>query len=352
MAKVKNQVYEGSEEAYTDANGWIYYTGEMIRHCLTDGYPLPSFDDQMVVRKSPGGFRNTQQGRGSQKQAPWRDCFSQCAERWNALPDVCPAAASCIKASSKKNIWDAKVAQGVMCSYIDLYMGCCMSYCTEVSITGPDGSIVKGGIIPADDFCWPCISPCLTSTLSISYTTAQMIAGNQQALYAHDSLFGDSVPCCPDEDLIWTIGVGGGYLNPATGPLVIYTAPSVNVNCSQNATIELHDCCGRSAAMEIAVTKVGDPAVRAMTKFERFECTTSGGVAVCKKFHHEYNCIGADIGNEAYVWCGYMGSAEDPDCHVVGCPAIPNCLPPTSPDLVDYRTDEMLADACCPEEFL
>ena len=90
MAKVKNQVYDGSEESYTDAAGRIHYLGELIRHTLSPAYPLPSLNPTGVVRKSPRGYKPTEQGNGSARQRPWRDCFKACCAQWDEMPDVCP----------------------------------------------------------------------------------------------------------------------------------------------------------------------------------------------------------------------------------------------------------------------
>ena len=215
MAKVKDQVYDGSEESYTDADGRIHYLGDLIRQTTTYAYPLHSGDIYKVIRKSPRGYKPALQGLGSDKQLPWRMCFQQCCERWNALPDDCPAIGLCPPRSSKKNVWDAKTAQGVMCSYFDLYLGCCISSCTEISVTGPDGVTFAGGAISADDECWPCPTPCRDSVLSIAYTTAVMGFGESQALHAHDSAFGDAVPCCQAAELEWRIVSGGGTLGNA-----------------------------------------------------------------------------------------------------------------------------------------
>ena len=77
MAKVHNQVYDGSEETYTDQAGDVHYFGETVRQTMTDGYPIPTDDQDEVVRKSPRGYKPTEQGAGSEAQRPWRECFAQ-----------------------------------------------------------------------------------------------------------------------------------------------------------------------------------------------------------------------------------------------------------------------------------
>jgi len=398
MAKVKDQIYDGSEETYTDAGGVIHFFGELFRHIMPDSYPLPSLNPTGVTRKSPRGYKPSQQGPGSAAQRPWRECFVLCAERWDELPDECPEIPPCPARPSKDSVWMAKQAQGVMCSYYDLYMDCCLSSCVEISIEGPDGVSYTGGSIPDVDDCWPCVPPCLESTLSISHTTTRMQVGESQQLTAHDSLFGDEVPCCPTGDLSWEIIVGGGILEPDSGQSVLYIAPETNDGCTENPTIEVTDCCGRTAQLKLAVNQYSNT-VPPNTAVFVGECTTSQevtqaeacanpecpGYPSCICYDktaslyakvYAYFCDGTPVG--AGVECG------DKDCGACGtsagcvCDDVP-LSPPCSCDeaftqvsskcrpesevadcpacgydgcAVDVRTAAMIADGCCPPEIL
>lgn len=324
MAKVKNQVYDGSEEAYVDASGRSYGIGEFIRHIMTDAYPLPSLNPTGAVRKSPKGFRLTQQGRGSENQAVFRDCFQQCADRWNAMPDECPDPGPCQLISSKKKVWDAKQDAGILSSYYDYFMGCCMSSCTEITITGPSGAAISGGTISADNLCWPCEAPCKTSTLSISYTSQQMQVGQSQLLEAQDSLFGFGVPCCPSEEIMWEIVSGGGYLAPSTGPITVYTAPGANPFCELNAKIKLSDCCDRTASLSIAITSGGNA-------HAGFVCRTVWLFDPPVGYHYidNYDCNGTMYqSNFFYNSCEFSGLPE-------------SCF-------FDQRSGDQQTGGCCP----
>ena len=357
MAKVKNQVYDGSEECYREANGTIHYLGDFIRHTVSAKYPYPSFRDWYIVRKTPRVKHPTWQGRGSAKQRPWRDCFKACCDQWDAMPDECPEIGPCPTITSKGNMWDAKQAQGVMCSYFDLFMGCCLSSCTEISVTGPDGVTYTGGVIPEDTNCWPCPSPCRDSVLSIAYTTAVMGFGESQALHAHDSAFGDDVPCCLPEELEWRIVSGGGFLNPSTGLTTTYLAPDSNPTCEDSPVIELTDCCGRSASLSIAVTH--QDAQHAAYYIDLGVCVQEchQGIGTCygsAVYSREYfDCLGVHIPElDVNPWYN-IGYSINANCGEGSpCDTMPPAWCAANPHpyhVEDLRTPQWIADGCCPE---
>ena len=279
MAKVKDQIRDRSEVSYIDAAGRTCYLDELFRHIMPDAYPLPSLNPTGVARKSSRGHNGPTQGNGSPEQLPWRMCFQECADRWNALPDVCPAMGSCDETSSKKNVWDARQAQGVMCSYFDLYMSCCMKSCTKISITGPKGVEFTGGTIGSTEGCWPCPPVNKDTELSIGYTTQQMSANQQQTLTAEGLISSGAISCCAAEDLKWELVSGGGSLDPRTGPSTTYIAPAENPNCVENATIQLTDCYGRTATLEIAIntTTPDADAYEYWVEHDPESCETIGG---------------------------------------------------------------------------
>lgn len=370
MAKVKDQIRDRSTVSYIDAAGRICYNDELFRHIMPDAYPLPSLNPTGVARKSSRGYKQSQQGNGSRLQRPRRECFKQCADRWNALPDECPDPAPCPPRSSKASVWEAKQEQGVMCSYLDLYMSCCLKSCTEISIVGPDGAGYTGGAISADDDCWPCEPPCKTSILSIAYTSQQMQVNESQALHAHDSEYGDEVPCCQPDELRWEIVTGGGYLNPSTGPSVTYFAAASNPGCASNALIKLSDCCGREATLAIAVNSFTDPVALAYSMID--SCRDIAPVDNCQlAFHWIYgiagiynawNCAGTLLEREGLEVCngsGDLSSMAGACCLETPC----GPMPPHTCDMIielaetvcpsgDHRTPEMIEQGCCPEQAL
>jgi len=350
MAKVKDQVYDGSEESYTDASGLTHYHGEFLRQTITDGYPLESADPSEVVRKSPRGYKPTIQGTGSAKQRSWRDCFKLCAEQWNELPDECPEIGPCPTITSKENIWNAKQAQGVMCSYFDLFMGCCLSSCTEISVTGPDGATFTGGVIPEDTNCWPCDAPCKNSVLSIAYTAQQMLMGETQELIAHDSVYGDEVPCCPTGNLSWEIISGSGTLEPDSGQAVVYEAPESNENCLENPTIQVTDCCGRTATLTLAVSITSSDGSNAINCCGT---VTRGAILFCSRYC-TYTRTWFDC-NDMYVkeatiqdWI----TDYDPNCYNPPDMMGTSCGYQYDPLPIDIRTEELKASGCCPVNLI
>lgn len=390
MAKVTNQIYDGTEDGYIDEGGEEYFFGESYRQAATDGYPLPSTGSAEVVRKSPRGYKKALQGNGSADQLPWRQCFSDCARQWDELPEECAPIPSCPTRTSKKNVWNAKQAQGVMCSYYDLFMGCCISSCLQITIEGPGGVAYKGGSIPTDSACWPCHPPCKDSELSIAYTTANMITGETQQLIAHDSDYGDEVPCCPTGDLSWEILSGGGYLEPDSGQAVNYTAPDANDDCEYSPVIQVTDCCGRSAALTIGVSAPGlDPGTEAIKTYTDKHCLMYAGPTcadcstpqcysgppptpppemcetddaffVCEITTTFYNCYG-DITFGPCV-SGAVGYDYDhADCHFSCSNLItggfcyvnglaPDALEASSP--ADVRTEPLKHMGCCPSQMM
>jgi hypothetical protein len=359
MAKVKDQVYDGSEEVYTDASGKIWCFGEFIRNIMPDAYPLPSLNPTEVTRKTSRGAKTSEQGPGSSAQRPWRDCFQQCADCWNELPDVCPEIPPCPELSSRKNVWDAKSAQGVMCSYFDLWMGCCLSTCTELTVYGADGVAYTGGSINCSNGCWPCESPCKDSVLSIGYTTDVMGFGETQLLKAHDSQFGDGVFCCRPEELVWTLVYGKGTLSHQTGPICYYKAPDENPTCEDSPMIKLEDCCGRIANLSIYVTH--QDVQHVAFYIDEGECIQEchQGVNACygsalyrRKY---YDCLGVHIpalDENPWFWISQTLSANCGDDTVCNTGPADWCIANPHPfHIEDLRLPDWIADGCCPGDL-
>lgn len=347
MAKVKDQVYDGTEEAYTDADGKTHYFGELFRQTLTDSYPLPSLNPTGVARKSPRVSKPPSRGVGSADQYKWRACFKECIDRWNEMPDTCGEIGQCPTRTSKKNVWDAKELQGVMCSYFDLYMGCCLSSCISIDVSGPGGIAFTGGTLPENDSCWPCQPDCGQSTLEIEYTTLQMRVGEEQALSARNMIGDEEVVCCPTGDYSWEITQGSGMLEPDSGPSVVYIAPDFNVSCQENPTIKLTDCCGKEAYLTIAVNAylLPDPGY---AKKDADECRyrREEGQCCCYCSYMDMSCEGVFLDYSMHHTCC------DPWFYCPPPMGNQPCINLTCDDIIDERTPEMIALGCCPELFL
>ena len=353
MVKVWEQQYPGGDVTYIDESGVTHVEGAQHRQTMPDAYPLPSTAPAGVTRKTPRGNKPPTQGRGSIKQGPWRECFKKCTIRWGALPDECPWDDECPPTSSKKNVWDAKQAQGVMCAYYDLYIACCLSSCEQITIAGPKGKPVARGIISPYEGCFPCDNPSTGKVLSIAYWSQQMNVGEHQSLAAHDSVAGYSIPFCADETLHWSIVSGGGSLTFATGLSTEYHAPDTNENCDGNPTIKLTDCCGRVATLKMAINgaAAGELAV--------YECCNGASwfgpprTNLCCVFG--YSCDGLAIGYGYSIYCEYMGCLDVYTSRIqmwadLSYPCEQGGNPPAG--ISDARTPAQKASGCCPTQLL
>ena len=370
MVKVWEQLYPGGDVTYIDESGATHVEGAQHRQTMPDAYPLPSTAPAGVTRKTPRGHKPPTQGRGSIKQGPWRECFKLCTIRWNALPDECPWQGVCPPTSSKKNVWDAKQAQGVMCAYYDLYQACCMSSCEQITITGPKGKPITRGIISAADNCFPCDNPSTGKVLSIAYWSQQMNVGEYQSLAAHDSVAGYSIPFCEDASLHWSIVSGGGSLTSPAGLSTEYHAPDTNENCDKNPTVKLTDCCGRTATLQLAVNANLDAGLLAYSAL--ISCADIAPPDTCEKASHwiyaitanyeAYGCDGQLIIVEGLGPCtasGYLSGMSGACCVDTECPPEPEhpCsailgMAETVCPSGDHRTPVMIEQGCCPEQVL
>jgi len=204
-------------------------------------------------------------------------------------------------------------------------------------------------------------SPCCENAapLYISYTTLQMSCNQQQTLYAMKG-------CGPYS---WALIGGGGSLSPTEGMEVVYTSPATNPNCTSNPTIQVTDCCGSTASIQLAVN-----------------CYTGSGTAFC--WDDQEECVAPYWENDmckggikSYIktyYCDgtlksdYVSGCQEPawvveasDCHTIvdeadclvnwllawKCPCSGN--PPCGPLMGcvgwhDQRTQAMKDAGCCP----
>jgi len=270
----------------------------------------------------------------------------------------------------------------------DLF-GSCLPF--EWTLIGP-GRLDTGGMFGEIGYyncagidCWQDITitvkdRCETSTqvhaksccetaaaLSISYTTLLMSCGSQQDLYASNG-------CGPYR---WAISAGGGTLSADTGWMVTYTAPATNLNCTENPTITLTDCCGVSASISMAVNcYTGDTIALTLDNFtqcwccEMVNCGICGWCSICCGWyeHWGWNCAGV-LKNHTYPGgrdsCATCGTAaESAFCTSCGgwsevdCPPNTRCIGSQKNAccgytgnfglLVDVRTQAMKDAGCCP----
>ena len=360
MAKVKFQLFNCAEYLYTDAAGIVHNICQTIKYIFTPAYPKKAGTEAKVVRKSPHVKKPATRGKGSKakpsirrrrdpkhgkdsqpgkiNQSGQRECYQQCADRWNEMPDVDPDCGTCPQTTSKAHVWAAKLEQGVMCSYFDLYMACCLSFCVMICITGPDGIEVCGGTIPPDDNCWPIVSPCKDSELSIAYTTQQMCFNGSQALQAYDSVLGLDICCCPTGDFSWEIVSGDGMLEPDSGPSTVYTAPDNNTYCTGNPKIRVTDCCGRTAEVTLAVSNCS------LQQAAITCCTQLIGTL-------HINCRNIQMCDGSWLWSDFLPE-ECGACEYGGHGIAQSCEFAGYPPIDDLRTPEMIAAGCCPSLLL
>lgn len=170
MARVKGFNPPDNEYNYTDADGVIHYQGEFIRSIFGDGSISPGDLETDIVGQSRRGERPVQQGAGSSSQKNYREAFKNCTLLWNTLQEVCPVPCPDPPPTSKKSVWDAKLEFGVTCSYLDLFLKCCIKW-----------ALGHGGAMPDGD-CFPCVPTEACDGVSITYETDQMGVGDKQTL--------------------------------------------------------------------------------------------------------------------------------------------------------------------------
>ena len=281
-----------------------------------------------ILGKSGRGERPTQQGDGTTAQEKYRTAFQQCTFLWNSLPEACPVLEPDPPTSSKESVWAAKLEHGVVCSYYDLFLRCCIKF-----------ALANDGAMPTDE-CFPCEYDCDCADISIGYTTQQMAVDEEQNLTVVGAVAGCTYT--------WAIGSGGGELSAATGTSTIYTAPSTNAGCANNPTITLSvegsqcDSLGVAintyAGAEIAVTKCTDRICPNPCDFLYDKCGSC--------WRHFY-CSGGDV--SAFLSFG---------CECMGDPGVRSPFDATCAEGIynfgynDRRTEAMITAGCCPEQLL
>lgn len=338
MARVKNQVLFEDEESYTDAGGSVHYNGVGYRQGATEASPGYLGAEYGTVRKSPRSRRPPQQGRGSRLQAPWRDCFAQCADRWNALPDACGDDPACDPTSSKDSVYGAKAAAGVSCSAFDLYMRCCLGQCVTIEISAPGGATYSGGTIPDVESCFPCDD----NLPSYSIVAASPVIGCNESIVL-------SIYPAPSPGVRFSIVQvsGGGSLEGGT-----YTAPATNPDCTLNPSFELFACDVSQGIFSLAVNCAGALYQAGLSRPPCRSVNNEFGQCYCFCGPGNFDewswwvvlCDGSTPRRSSYY-------AGEPNSDPLACSepyVYPVCSPSTIPSFIDIRTPEDLAAGCCP----
>jgi hypothetical protein len=174
----------------------------------------------------------------------------------------------------------------------------------------------------------------------------------------------------------WSNGGGGSLsVDPNRSWLAEYCSPESNAQCENNGNVTITDCCGNSASIEIAVTKINLWIALRLCDF--VVCSIGGppnyyeyGQIQCEWWY----CDGTSLGPSCYTAAGQWGPC--PWCYSGPCDCVLSKGPPygdwyvctygeksfqcgmcTDPPcdcgvLCDVRTPEMIAEGCCPPQVI
>ncbi len=345
MAKTKGSNPPVRELLYEDAGGILHYFGEFFRGIFKEGYISPDDPGVDITGQSTRGARPTQQGAGTQAQEEIRQRYKSCIDLWHSLPLVCPVPLPDPPPTSKESVWEAKQEHGVVCSYYDLFMRCCLKWARDHDNVMPNGD------------CFPCESLCFCDDVLIYYTTTSMQVNEQQTL----SVLNPAEGCLYK----WEIVSGGGGLSASSGLSVIFTAPDSNSECLQNAVISLSVGSTQCDSLPIAVNGYLPPtdAYRVSVCILDLFCEEVEARVYCSTLvhWHYFTCSGVyKTYSVCYNW-GATGNSPPYFCPDF-CPLYPSwtgceeraaqggCAPIGK--IEDLRTTQMISDGCCPGPLL
>jgi hypothetical protein len=207
----------------------------------------------------------------------------------------------------------------------------------------------------------------------INYTSQQMSVSQTQNLsWTDDTVYPSYAPCEGQWQgfvFTWSLS-GGGSLSSTTDQNIVYTAPSSNAGCTQNATISLL-CNGVAVdTLEIAINAVAT-GVAFYIKATAFDestpsyeepCLLSGYYAAWRISIDAYKCDGTlnnHVGGSTQYSSYPCWSLKDddwvsPSCCVEAKTKCENGVAPVGPlDVpIDTRTAAQIAAGCCPAELL
>ena len=336
MAKTKGSDPPFNEFSYRDADGTNHFLGEFLRSIFGEG-SISRYDptvDNMGI--SQRGLRPSQQGAGSADQEQYRDNFLNCIALWNSLPEECPDPLPEPHPTSKQSVWEAKLEHGVVCSYFDLFLRCCLKWAIAHGDSMPDGD------------CFPCVSLCDCTGISIAYTTKGMQVDEIQGLGVSGAIEG-----C---EYLWRIDSGDGSLSAESGSYITYYAPSSNAECESNVTISLLVGDVVCDTIQIAINAYFDSGWAYMELGTGCFSAVPNGGGLCGDF----------VCNRPYCWqcCAFRANCDGSVSETTyttacwgyahhHCDGAAWCgLHCSATGYQDLRSPAMITQGCCPGELL
>lgn len=293
MAKVKNQDIPVREFSYTAADGTDHYFGEFYRDVLGEGYLNHADETKDIVGRSRRGERPTEKGLKEDARRRFRRAFRDCTQLWNSLPEKSPLELTA-PFSSKEAVWAAKLDHGIVCSYYDLWMRCCINHAKNNNGAMPEGE------------CFPYESGCDCEEITIGCAKKTMLLSETQDLV----VVGADEGC----SYAWKIESGGGSLSSSVGGIVIYQAPSSNVDCLNNATISLSVNETICDTVAIAINGVlGDQI--AYSRWDLWQSTYGGDVMrSAAPLIPVHPCVYSDVHQRWYTYDSYRAIIGNYNC--------------------------------------
>jgi len=181
--------------------------------------------------------------------------------------------------------------------------------------------------------------------VEITYTTQGMAINETQNLSANAT----------GAIVTWSLS-GGGSLSANEGSSIVYTAPSSNPNCENNATITMMVSGQVCDTLEIAI--VSDTESGSYIGYVPSSPTFCNVVSdTCKTYYSRLRCDGYIQAPMGSFPCSYitppgalspcLDKGEDTEARNAYCQGLSLCT-----DIVDERTEEQLAAGCCPPQLL
>jgi len=231
MALVENQNLPHTDITYQDSGGKAQYLGEVWRDTLSEGYYESPLDDKSIVRKSSKGRRPSQRGRGTPYQRAYRVLFKACAAAWRLLPVDGKNYCWCNSFTSKDSVFKAKGAYGVICSYYDLWMRCCLKYAIARLPSNPEYIDIKKfkPELPDNGECFPDLTQDPGGS-GISYETLEMRLGTSQEITIGGKI----------EDVCYVWDWGPNYIGNFYSDIGLYIAPDTLPDEWDNVTFSLY----------------------------------------------------------------------------------------------------------------
>lgn len=163
-------------------------------------------------------------------QAKNRRCFQACVAAWNALPAECPPAPHCGGVTTKESVYEWKQGRGVLSSYYDMFLRCCLGLCDDT-----------GALVGDVNTCWPCPP---------EFDSLTPDPGNPETI----SESGSAVLCVTGgvPPYSW-VRIYGDCISPASGSGACITATHVSAGCC-GAEWEVTDACGNKTYVGVRGT--------------------------------------------------------------------------------------------------